>query len=165
MWPMLAAVAPLLPRGRLGVFVDARGRAQPWTLGRHWVRLGRSLQARSPHPSARNLATPLAVLTGPRTASSGEALAVALRGRPCTRSFGAPTCGLTSANTTHRLPDGSRLYLTVAWFADRQGSRFTGPLTPDHPVDEPARDGSPDPVLRRALRWAADHDDGSGPVS
>ena len=88
---------------------------------------------------------PVAVLTDGRTASSGEAVAVALRGRPEVRTFGAATTGMTSANETHPLRDGARMNVTVAWFADHQGTVYRGPLPPDEA-------GGTDP-LAAAAAW------------
>lgn len=53
------------------------------------------------------------------TAISGEAVAIAFRGRADTRSFGTPTCGLSTSNHTDRLSDGGNLYLTASVMADR----------------------------------------------
>ena len=61
----------------------------------------------------------VAVLTNQAVASSGEAIAVAFRGRPGTRTFGADTCGLPTANESYTLSDGATLFLTVAREADR----------------------------------------------
>jgi len=56
----------------------------------------------------------VAVLTDAKTASSGEAVAIAFRGRGRTRSLGSPTAGLTSTNTAFDLPEASRITLTTA---------------------------------------------------
>ncbi|MEV0136130.1 hypothetical protein AB0H83_47800 [Dactylosporangium sp. NPDC050688] len=83
--------------------------------------------------------------TGSRSGGSGEALAVALRGRPHVRAFGAATAGMTSANETHVLRDGARMHVTVAWFADHRRTVYRGPLPPDEP-------GGADP-LAAAVAW------------
>jgi C-terminal processing protease CtpA/Prc len=103
---------------------------------------------------------PLAVLIGPQTASSAEVLAVALGSRAGTRSFGAPTRGLSAGNRTFPLADGASLVLTVAATSDAAGRVFTGPLTPDVAVVAAERraDGTGtagDPVLDAALAWLA----------
>lgn len=143
MWPMLAVVSPLLPDGVLGHFVPPHGPDQVWTLRRGRIRLaGREIARGAP------TATPLprvAVLTDGDTASSGEAVAVAFRGRPHARTFGAETAGMTSANESHLLRDGAWMHLTVAYFADHRRAVHNGPL----PVDDP---GGCDP-LRAAVDW------------
>jgi C-terminal processing protease CtpA/Prc len=94
------------------------------------------------------------VLTGPRTASSGEFVTIAFRGRPRTRSFGLPTAGLSTSNSTFPLPDGSMILLTTAVGADRTGTRYGTEIEPDEVVDgvEPAWPGD-DPTLAAAVRW------------
>jgi len=74
---------------------------------------------------------PLAVLIGPQTASSGEAVAVAFRGRPHTVIFGQRSRGLSTSNNQFRLSDGAILNLSVSVFADRQGRRYGDELDPD----------------------------------
>ncbi|WP_327000197.1 S41 family peptidase [Dactylosporangium sp. NBC_01737] len=142
MWPMLAVVAPLLPDGVLGHFVPPDGPDQTWELRRGRVLLGGRTLARTtgPVPPA-----PVAVLTDGRTASSGEAVAVAFRARPEVRTFGSATMGMTSANETHPLRGGTRLNVTVAYFADRHRTVHRGPLPPDE-------DGGTDP-LAAAVAW------------
>jgi carboxyl-terminal processing protease len=84
----------------------------------------------------RRLPGAVAVLTDGRTASSGEAVAVAFRGRPGVLSYGAATYGFSTGNETVRLPDGALLRITSSRFADRTGLVYGGPL----PVDVPAGD-------------------------
>ncbi|MEV4512366.1 S41 family peptidase [Dactylosporangium sp. NPDC049525] len=144
MWPMLAVVAPLLPRGVLGYFVPPAGPDLVWRLRRRRVTLGRRTQARTgPHHPVP--ATPVAVLTDGRTASSGEAVAVAFRGRPRVRTFGTATMGMTSGNETHLLRDGTLMYVTSSYFADHRRTVYRGPLPPDE-------DGGGDP-LTAAVDW------------
>jgi C-terminal processing protease CtpA/Prc len=74
---------------------------------------------------------PVAVLTGPRTASSGEATVLAFRGRAQTRSFGQPTAGVSTANVVRRLVDGSALVLTTSVMRDRNGHGDGRKIAPD----------------------------------
>ncbi|MFG2044997.1 S41 family peptidase [Dactylosporangium sp. NPDC048998] len=142
MWPMLAVVAPLLPDGVLGHFVPPGGPVQTWTLRKGRILLAGRKLARSTGPRTPG---PVAVLTDTATASSAEAVAVAFRGRPGVRTFGTPTAGMTSANESHLLRDGTRMHLTVAYFADRHRTVYRGPLQPDDP-------GGTDP-LAAAADW------------
>jgi hypothetical protein len=161
MWPMLAGLGPVVGPGRLGAFVEASGDRQPWFYdeGRAgvvfldgWFKVGatevETLPHRfdPPHP-------PVAVLTDGRTASSGEAVAVAFRGRPNARSFGASTRGLTTANQPVRLPDGARLFVTSSVYADRTGRVYGGPLAPDVRSTAPEAD---------ARAWLAQQPECSG---
>ena len=73
-------------------------------------------------------------------------MVVAFRLRPDTRSFGASTCGLSTANSSFQLIDDSVLYLTVSWMADRGHNRYGVPVVPDELVDA-------DQVVERAVDW------------
>lgn len=159
MWPMLGVLAPILGDGPLGSFLDPDGNRMVWSIRRGRVRLGRrvmSPRGPRPHPTppARSV-LPVAVLTGGDTASSGEAVLVAFRGRPETRSFGRATAGVPTANEGYALPDGARIVLTVALDADRTGRTYDRPIPPDEAVPfGPADLGSAgDPDLAAACRW------------
>lgn len=159
MWPMLDGLGPLLGEGRIssilmpqfGRRVDTwivAGRASsgpPWFGGLGLV-----------GPEALLLQTassPVAVLVGPHTASSGEAVAVAFRGRPNTRFVGAPTAGLATSTMPFSLPDGAELVLTIGYLADRAGSQYEGRIQPDQQV--PPTEGR-DETLLVAARWIHD---------
>jgi hypothetical protein len=81
---------------------------------------------------------------------------VAFAGRPATRSFGAPTRGLSAGNRTFDLSDGASLVLTVAATSDRQGHLRLGPVLPDVAV-APGSAGR-DTVLDAATEWLAGGD-------
>lgn len=144
MWPMLGGLRPLLGEAGLGSFVTAKGS------GPHW-----HARAVADVPMQQDLAAldsaHVAVLTGPRTASSGEAVTIAFVGRPRTRSFGLPTAGLSTANQTYPLPDGSMILLTVSVAADRTGKRYGGKVDPREIV-APGPSGG-DVQLERAVNW------------
>ncbi|GAA3923153.1 S41 family peptidase [Hymenobacter algoricola] len=147
LWVMLAALGPVVGEGVLGYFAPGKGRFEAWG-----YRQGRAFTGRTPYPllaepyQLRQPARAVAVLTDGRTASSAEALAVALRGRPGTRSFGQPTFGIPSATTTYPLSDGALLNLTTAYFADRTRRVYDAPLVPDEAL-------APGQTLSRAVEW------------
>jgi hypothetical protein len=154
MWPMLAGVGPLLGEGEAGAFVDPDGQQDPWSYADGQVSVSDEVMTAIDSALVYGPLEPLppvAVLTGRVTASSGEAVAVAFRGRPDTRSFGTKTAGLSTANQVFPLGDGALLLLTVARFADRSGTVYDGPIAPDEVVN--ASKGSPDQVLEAAVAW------------
>jgi hypothetical protein len=171
LWPMLAGLGPVLGDGELAasVYPDASRRTIWYEHGR--AGFGEYVQLRVAEPfMLRDPAAPLAVLIGERTASSAEVLVAALRGRPATRTFGAPTRGLSAGNRTFELADRAVLVLTVAATSDRTGRIELGPMAPDEPVagggaavDGGAADageaadghGVPDPVVAAASAWLA----------
>lgn len=133
MAPMLAGLAPLIGDGHLGGFVDKDGKPdQQWYLkqGNFYMDTMQvtTLQNRCP---VRRTDKPIAVLLSGMTASSGEIVAISLRGRPATRSFGEPTYGATTANESYRISGSS--YLTIAGMmeTDRNSVTYKTSLTPD----------------------------------
>lgn len=135
MWPMLNGLRPLLGAGDVGAFRNRAGEITPW-------------RARSSQACSMDLATrPVAVLVGPKTASSGEAVAIAFRNRPGTRFFGQPTAGLATANTDFPLADGGMLHLTTAATLDRAGTAYPQGVRPESQVPE-----DQDPI-ETAARW------------
>ena len=141
LWPMLAAVGPLLGDGEAGAALHADGSAVPFWYRRGRAGLGDFVQLRVPTPAYETgmLQRPVAVLIGPRTASSGEVIAAAFRGRANTASFGAPTRGLSTGNRTFPLRDDAALVLTVAATRDPAGQVHAGPLQPDHGIEPDSR--------------------------
>lgn len=155
-WPMLDGLGPLLGEGRISAIVMPQfgrridtwlvaGRASsgpPWLAGLGVIGpQGLLLRTASP---------PVAVLVGPRTASAGEAVAVAFRGRLNTYFVGLPTAGLATSTQSFSLPDGAELLLTIGTLADRIGRQYEGPIPPDAHV--PATEGQ-DEALIVASRW------------
>lgn len=135
MWPMLAVALPLLHGDRdIGAFVTRDGSRTPWRARGRRVGTGHWANARGRGPL--RLPGPVAVLTDRRTASSGEAVAVAFRGLSTVRSYGSATWGFSTGNQTVRLPDGTLLVITTCSFADRTGVVYGGSLTPDTLTDD-----------------------------
>jgi carboxyl-terminal processing protease len=147
MWPMLAGVGPILAPGLAGSFIDPSGQRITWeyrdggSFSGGFLVQGVTSSYRLKKESPR-----VAVLTDNRVASSGEATAIAFRGRPDTRSFGGPTCGLSTANRAFEVGDGSTLNLTVSTMADRTGRSYGDPVVPDEVIS----DGDP---VARAVEW------------
>lgn len=149
MWPMLLGLSPLFGSGEVGAFVSPGGASNRWIVrpGEVGIDDNRVLGTDRALPDLSD--APVAVLLGGRTVSSGEAIAVAFEGRPRTRSFGQATFGLSSGNQPFPLSDGAQLNLTVALFADREGTVFGGPIEPDEVVE-----GLTDyAVISAAIRW------------
>lgn len=154
LWPMLAAAAGLLDDGILGYFVLAGGQSQAWSLDHGRILLDGRRLARSRSPFLRAGHLPVAVLTSGRTASAGEAVALALRGQPRVRLIGAPTAGFTTGNRTHILRDGTRLTITGSSYAGRDRRPVTGPV----PIDQHISGTGPNAPLAAALSWLRGQD-------
>ncbi|MEO8619560.1 MAG: S41 family peptidase [bacterium] len=146
MWPMLGGLRPFLGEAGLGSFVSASGSAPLW-------HARDQVDVKPPMTLAPLESANVAVLTGPRTASSGEAVAISFIGRPRTRLFGLPTAGLSTANSTMTLPDGAMILLTTAVEADRTGKRYGEKIAPDEVVPAAASGVAGDPQVERAVAW------------
>lgn len=136
-------------------------------LGRFTGRDGRALvepRTRSAFLSAAegplNFAGPVAVLTGPRTASAAEVFAASLREPGRARVFGETTCGcVLGIRRRHTLPDGGILDISEMDYRTPGGARLEGEgLAPDEPL-APTRDElrrGRDAPLARAVAWLRD---------
>jgi C-terminal processing protease CtpA/Prc len=89
----------------------------------------------------------VAVLTDGSVASSGEAIVIAFRARADTRSFGTPTCGLSTGVQGFPLSDGATLFLAVSVMADRTRTAYGAQVTPDEIVPDAAQ------AVERAVAW------------
>ncbi|NNF13498.1 MAG: peptidase S41 [Gemmatimonadetes bacterium] len=155
MWPMIAGVGPILGEDTVGFFVDPDSVFRSWTYYEGEARINDApVNAAIPPYEPQSMAPHVAVLTDSLTASSGEAVAVAFRGRDGARSFGQPTWGLSTANAPFLLDDGAVIFLTVSTMVDRAGVVYGGELAPDEPVvGEKTGDPQTDEVLEAALTW------------
>ena len=146
MWPMLGGLRPFLGEAGLGSFVSPAGSGALW-------HARDQVDVKPPMTLAPLESANVAVLTGPRTGSSGEAVTIAFIGRPRTRSFGLPTAGLSTANETMILPDRAIILLTASVEADRTGKRYGERVIPDEVLPAGAIGATDDPQRDRAIEW------------
>lgn len=161
MWPMLAGIGPLLGEGdRLGEFFTTGGHSV-WRYKDGVAAEVADDGKEDRYPPVAGVpykmsGTPdVAVLIDRWTGSSGEATAIAFRGRAKTRFFGEHTQGASTANEVFALSDGAAMWLTIGVDADREGKQYMDGLDPDEAIPgagEVVPDGR-DPVLQAALRW------------
>ena len=144
MYPMIAGLGALIGEGELGSFKDATGQTSHW-----YYRDGQSGMENMPLAKVSQPKfllepekTPVAVLIGPQTASSGEATAISFRGRPNTRFFGKPSAGLTTGNDMFTLNDGAVIILTVVVELDRKGQEYGDEMIPDMTTSTPESDAT-----------------------
>jgi carboxyl-terminal processing protease len=148
MWPMVAGVGPVLGEGVIGYFIDPTGVESIWEYrdGASWDSGVVQQRVDAPYRLRRDRPR-VAVLTDNAIASSGEATVIAFKGRPDTRSFGAPTCGLSTAVENYAMSDGASLNLTISVMADRARTKYGYAVTPDELVLDAAQ------VVERAIAW------------
>ena len=154
-WPMLAGIGPLLGDGVYGYFV-ASGERIPISYrdgsafqGRHVICRVSDDHGYHTHAAKKSIV----VLTGRKTISAGEIVALAFRGRGQTCLIGQPTAGLTTANATYSLSDKSMLVLTVCQEADCTGHICDGRILPDQLVPAVDAGSDTDPARSAALAW------------
>jgi hypothetical protein len=147
MYPMVAGVGPILGDGVAGYFLaPSYVRAFGYRDGSSFLESFNQVTVSNKYVLRR--ANPrVAVLTDNNVASSGEATAVAFRGRPNTRTFGTPTCGVPSGNSQFVLEDSAQLYLTTSRDADRTRHEYDGPLPPDETISDS------NALVARAIAW------------
>jgi len=160
MWPMLAGIGPVLGEGdHLGEFFTLDSHST-WKY-RNGVAAEIEDGKEGPYPAVAGspyklAGTPkVAVLIDRGTGSSGEAIAIAFRGRPETRFFGDHTEGTSTANGLVKLSDGASMWLTIGVDADRTGKQYFAGFDPDEVIrlgDKVLPDDQ-DPVVQGALRW------------
>ncbi|GAB3297796.1 S41 family peptidase [Hymenobacter tenuis] len=146
MHPMISGLQPLLGDGIYGYLLYPRRKKETPLLSRS----GKAKEPRvgeADRPQHR-----VAVLIDSLTASSGEMVALALRGLPNTRFFGQRSAGYTTSNQTFRLPDGALLLLATAYMADRNRNTYPTGIVPEVIVDYSPAD-APDKTVEAASRW------------
>ena len=152
-WPMLAGLGPLLGNGICGYFVNL-GEKIPIAYCDGAAMQGKNIRCMVSRPyQTKSALHSMVVLTGNRTVSAGEIVALAFRGKEGVRLYGEPTAGYTTANATYSLSDNSMLVLSVCLEADRNGCICRGKVIPDALVttqDPAVRD---DLVRNSAIRW------------
>jgi hypothetical protein len=148
-WPAFAALGTLLDGPAVGAFTSRVGQ-QEWIVERGSARVaGGPAQVDLESPPEPAFHGPVAVLIGPNTRNAGEDVTVALRGRPHTRFFGAPTAGFPILGVqVHTLSDGTRLGVLETRDADRTGVVHRLPVEPDTRLpDAVSLAATPQPVL------------------
>jgi carboxyl-terminal processing protease len=151
MYPMLLSIGPILGSGRLIGFFGTN-KVPVWVSYRHSSLSGAGYTVRAPISIPDFIPAPaVALLTGSNTASAGEAVMIAFRGRLRTRSFGAKTAGATNSPDIYRLADGAAMRFSIEWDADRDGHIYRHAITPEVLVAEDFRRG--DRPAAAATSW------------
>lgn len=161
MWPMLAGIGHLVGENPLGGSVDAQGNRDFYL-----YKSGKAIYVdksgkenvyaqvkESPFTAASDI--PIAFLIDRSTASSGEALAVILKGRKNTRSFGEVSYGASTSTRGFKLSDGANLVLAVSTFEDKNKNKYPNGIKPNEtiPVGQQKMAPEEDPIIKTALHW------------
>lgn len=150
MWPMLLGNRPLLGEGLIGFFIGKDGEKIGWYNENGNIKVGECVLVNISDPYLLKTYPRIAVLLGERTASAGEAVAIAFSGKQNVRFFGQKTAGYTSCNELYKLKDGACIALTTGLFANRMGKSFLGGMTPDEEIS--LTEGK-DLTIEAAIQW------------
>ncbi len=148
LWPMIAGIGPILGDGTLGFFVNASGTKTPFGFnGGSSTFNDESIVTVSFPYTLVSTSSKVAVLMDHSTSNAGEGVVVAFSGKPNTRSFGAPTCGVGGGSQPFQLSDGSVLFLFISFLIDRNEKKFQGIIQPDEVVSDHAM------IYDKAVEW------------
>jgi carboxyl-terminal processing protease len=158
MWAMMAGVGPILGAGEPGASLQEDGTKGIWYY--EDGKAGWRNDTKDPYYARAAAAPvhlanvpPVAVLIDRETASSGEGIAIAFRGRQDTRFFGESTYGAATSTFPFRLSDGAQLFLVTGVMVDKRGNEYTDGLVPDQEILSEATISTNDPVIRAASEW------------
>lgn len=130
MYPMIGGLQSLLGEGKMGAFVTKNKENVEWMISKGVFRAGTDSVT-----IAYNLCDfktlPVVVLISQLTASSGEAVAIAFKGREKTIFLGEPTSGYITALNRYQLNSRGMLLVAEAYMCDRTEFCYTKNLMPD----------------------------------
>ncbi len=160
-FPMLAGIGALLDEGNVSYALDADGgktfffykNGQSGLIEPGGKETVVTKIEGAAYKTRRKL--PVAVLIDKGTASSGEGVAIAFRGRRNTRFFGVHTYGVSTSNEGFPLSDGANIVLTTGVDVDKNGIKYFSGIEPDEVFQsekEPLSYDN-DPLIKLALNW------------
>lgn len=160
-WPPLVAMHPLFSDDNNAMWVDRDGKRTALMNRAGLQEMHQRTGEGRANPLSRLDKGPLAVVTDKRTSSAGEMLLIALLGEARVQTFGSTSSGMTTANATYPLPDGSTLVLTQSRYAIGDRPVIRGGI-------EPMRQNNPgessvNPVAS-AAEWVAANSVGCRPT-
>ncbi|MEM7036746.1 MAG: S41 family peptidase [Bacteroidota bacterium] len=155
MEPMIAGLAPLIGKGKIGGAMNSKGEiSRQYSIENgqfnHHGRIPCEM-ADAPKIGSKEK---VAVLLSRYTISSGEMVAVTFKGRPHTRFFGEATAGYTTGNGYDPITEDLVLIISQDVFADRNDKAYRKYVDVDEEIPFPHRtDLRKDPQFERAVQW------------
>jgi carboxyl-terminal processing protease len=158
LYPMMSGLGPLLGDGEVAYEVDLGD-----TIVRTWKLANGNFQIND-FPLTNLDSTrldkpedsPVVILIGPVTASSGSAVAITFKGRRNTCLIGEPTAkGYTTSNGYFQFAPNLYLNFAVAFIADRKLTLYPTEVDPDIKVEggDDFENLLKDQKIKRALQW------------
>jgi len=136
MWPMILGVSNVLQKGIVGGFSFADGSVSHWIIDEENIYEGENKITSITNKCGPNYDIPIAIITGPWTASAAEDLVIAFKTRPHTIFIGEPTTGATTSVNGFRVNEDSWINLSVASLIDKNKALYKGKIQPDILVDD-----------------------------
>lgn len=138
-WPMANGISSLISEGLIGSFVNSKGKVAEIT-NTNGVIKSKGMQTLFKEQQGHVIYDKkIAVVTGRRTASSGEILSIFMRGQPNIKFFGEPTMGVPTSNRVFTLPNKVKFALTTAVTRDRHNRVYSTSISPDVVTKQPIR--------------------------
>jgi len=160
-WPPLVAMHPLFSDANNAMWVDRDGKRTALMNRAGLQEMRQRTGEGRANPLSRFDEGPLAVVTDKRTSSAGEMLLIALLGEARVQTFGSTSSGMTTANATYPLPDGSTLVLTQSRYAIGNGPVVRGGIEPMRQINP--KENSADRIAK-AAEWVAANSVGCRPT-
>lgn len=157
-WPMLNAVGSIIGEGNIGSRLDSSGQKHIWKYMNGTLYFGDKIYSKlnvEPFKLKKQLPS-VTVLISNTTASAGEGVAIAFKGREKTFFIGENTIGKTTGNNTFILSDESWLNISDTVNIDRNGNKYFDPIKPDLFVNVDWKyfeNDNKDNVIKSALEW------------
>lgn len=108
MWPMLGGLSPLFKNDTLGYALNRDRKFLPWYKDSNAVYANHEKTFELHHSyTLVNDWKKISILVGGKTASAAEAIAISFKDLKNVKLFGKPTYGVSTANTSYELSDGS----------------------------------------------------------
>jgi C-terminal processing protease CtpA/Prc len=135
MWPMLIALTPFYPNGTLGYFIgDKKDISWSKVNGQIWYNETSQTNKFLEKPifyKLKNNKVKIAVLIGPRTSSSGEAVAISTKSIKNAKLFGTTSYGFATANRPVKIATDEYLIITTSVDADYNKVEYWDGIPPD----------------------------------
>jgi C-terminal processing protease CtpA/Prc len=135
MWPMLISLTPFYPNGTIGYFIGDK-RETTWSKSNGQIWFNESSQTikyfKDPvYYKLKNNSVKVVVLIGPRTSSSGEAVAISTKSIKTAKLLGSHSSGFSTANASIKITDDEYLILTSSVDADCNKVEYWNGIDPD----------------------------------
>jgi hypothetical protein len=157
--PMLAGVSNVLGNDDVSITADSKGNITGrTTIEGNKVMMDGILRTSLTKSGADLTKVPVAVITGPATGSSGEALAISFIGRDKAVLVGEATGGYTTANNGFLLAgEDYGIVLAVGYMTDRFGNVYYDNVKPDIEVvgGDDFFSHAKDKKIQAAVEWLA----------